>query len=90
MTMEQAVIFATGRRVSSSRAFQLKPPDAELDTMPIGEIELNPARRTVKKSGYRVHLTPTEFELVQQLMAKLVDQLGIRDYWLRSGDPDTA
>jgi DNA-binding response OmpR family regulator len=67
--MEQAAIFATGRQVSSSRAFQLKPPDAELDTMRIGEIELNPARRTVKKSGYRVHLTPTEFELVQQLMS---------------------
>jgi DNA-binding response OmpR family regulator len=67
--MEQSVIFATDRQVSSSRAFQLKPPDAELDTMRIGEIELNPARRTVKKSGYRVHLTPTEFELVQQLMS---------------------
>jgi DNA-binding response OmpR family regulator len=67
--MEQAVIFATDRQVSSSCAFQLRPPDAELDTMRIGEIELNPARRTVKKSGYRVHLTPTEFELVQQLMS---------------------
>ena len=51
--MEQAVIFATDRQVSSSCAFQLKPPDAELDTMRIGEIELNPIRRTVKKSGYR-------------------------------------
>jgi two-component system KDP operon response regulator KdpE len=42
--------------------------EAELDTMRIGDIELDPARRTVKKSGHRVHLTPTEFELLQQLM----------------------
>jgi two-component system, OmpR family, KDP operon response regulator KdpE len=67
--MEQAALFETDHQVSSSRTFQMTPPEVELDTMCIGEIELDPARRTVKKSGHRVHLTPKEFELVQQLMS---------------------
>jgi len=67
--MEQLVISATDHQVSSSRAFELESPDGELNTIRIGDIELNPARRTVKKSGHRVHLTPKEFELVQQLMS---------------------
>ena len=66
--MDQLVISVADPQVSSSYAFQLGPPDAEPDTIRIGDIELNPARRTVKKSGHRVHLTPKEFELVQQLM----------------------
>jgi two-component system KDP operon response regulator KdpE len=68
--MEQAVVFATDHQVSSPRAFQMASPEPELDSMRIGDIELDPARRTVKKSGHRVHLTPTEFELVQQLMSQ--------------------
>jgi two-component system KDP operon response regulator KdpE len=67
--MEQLGMSATNRQVSSSRALQLNPHGTELDTMCIGGIELNPTRRTVKKSGHRVHLTPTEFALVQQLMS---------------------
>jgi two-component system KDP operon response regulator KdpE len=35
----------------------------------IGDIELDPARRTVKKCGRRIHLTPTEFELTHHLMS---------------------
>jgi two-component system KDP operon response regulator KdpE len=34
----------------------------------VGEIELDPARRTVKKANRFVHLTPKEFELTRQLM----------------------
>jgi two-component system, OmpR family, KDP operon response regulator KdpE len=34
-----------------------------------GEIELDPARRTVKKSGEPVHLTPKEFDLLFYLMS---------------------
>jgi two-component system KDP operon response regulator KdpE len=67
--MEQAVIFATDHQVSLPRAFQMTPPEAELDAMRIGDIELDPARRTLRKSGHPVHLTPKEFELVQQLMS---------------------
>src|SRR6202021_105123 len=69
MTMEQAVIFATDRQVSFPRVFRMTPPDPEPGTMRIGDIELDPARRTVRKSGHLVHLTPKEFELVQQLMS---------------------
>jgi hypothetical protein len=48
--MEQGFIFATDRQVSSSRAFQLKPPDAELDTMRIGEIGRSPNRKSISLS----------------------------------------
>ena len=67
LPMEQAVISATDHQVSFSPAVQMTLPEAE--TMRVGDIELDPARRTVRKSGRRVHLTPKEFELVQQLMS---------------------
>ena len=35
----------------------------------IGEIELQPARRTVKKSGQPVKLTPKEYDILHYLMA---------------------
>jgi len=35
----------------------------------IGDVELDPARRVVKKSGTAIHLTPKEFELLQFLMS---------------------
>ena len=35
----------------------------------IGEIELDPARRVVKKAGTPIHLTPKEFELLHLLMS---------------------
>src|SRR5260370_10899885 len=41
-------------------------PDA---VMRIGNIELDPARRLVRKSGEPVHLTPKEFDLLRYLMA---------------------
>jgi two-component system KDP operon response regulator KdpE len=34
----------------------------------VGDIELDPLRRTVKKATRLVHLTPKEFELTHQLM----------------------
>jgi two-component system KDP operon response regulator KdpE len=34
----------------------------------VGEIELEPAKRTVRKRGALVHTTPTEFDLLHQLM----------------------
>jgi two-component system KDP operon response regulator KdpE len=64
--MEQAVMSATDHQASFSRAFPITLPETELR---VGDIQLNPARRTVRKSGHRVHLTPKEFELVQQLMS---------------------
>jgi two-component system, OmpR family, KDP operon response regulator KdpE len=41
-------------------------PDAEIH---IGNIELDPARRLVRKSGEPIHLTPKEFDLLHYLMA---------------------
>ena len=35
----------------------------------IGEIELDPSRRMVRKSGVPIHMTPKEFDLLHQLMA---------------------
>jgi two-component system KDP operon response regulator KdpE len=35
----------------------------------IGEIELDPARRVVKRAGTAIHLTPKEFELLHFLMS---------------------
>jgi two-component system KDP operon response regulator KdpE len=35
----------------------------------IGDIELDPARRVVKRSGTPVHLTPKEFEMLHFLMS---------------------
>jgi two-component system, OmpR family, KDP operon response regulator KdpE len=40
----------------------------EQPVLHIGDIELDPERRTVKKAARLVHLTPKEFELIQQLM----------------------
>jgi two-component system, OmpR family, KDP operon response regulator KdpE len=34
----------------------------------VGDIELDPVRRTVKKANRPIHLTPKEFELTHQLM----------------------
>jgi len=35
----------------------------------IGEIDLDPERRTVKKANHAIHLTPKEFDLLHYLMA---------------------
>lgn len=57
-----ARIRAAVRRSSASRT----DPDAVIR---IGNIELDPARRLVRKSGEPVHLTPKEFDLLRYLMA---------------------
>jgi two-component system KDP operon response regulator KdpE len=53
---------ATIRRTLASRADHAAP-------IRIGEIELDPARRLVKKAGTEIHLSPKEFELLHMLMA---------------------
>ena len=57
-----ARIRAAVRRSSASQA----DPDASIR---IGNIELDPARRLVRKAGEPVHLTPKEFDLLHYLMA---------------------
>jgi two-component system, OmpR family, KDP operon response regulator KdpE len=57
-----ARIRAAVRRSSVSHV----DPDAIIH---IGNIELDPARRLVRKAGEAVHLTPKEFDLLRYLMA---------------------
>jgi two-component system KDP operon response regulator KdpE len=57
-----ARIRAAVRRSSASYV----DPDAVIR---IGNIELDPARRLVRKAGEPVHLTPKEFDLLRYLMA---------------------
>jgi two-component system KDP operon response regulator KdpE len=57
-----ARIRAAVRRSSASQV----DPDAVIH---IGNIELDPARRLVRKAGEPVHLTPKEFDLLRYLMA---------------------
>jgi DNA-binding response OmpR family regulator len=45
-----------------------KPPLA--DTVRIGDVELDPERRRVRRDGEAVHLTPTEFDLLQYLATR--------------------
>jgi two-component system KDP operon response regulator KdpE len=52
---------AAVRRSHASQADESAP-------IRIGEIELDPARRLVKRAGTPIHLTPKEFELLQFLM----------------------
>jgi len=57
-----ARIRAAVRRSSASHV----DPDAPIR---VGEIDLDPARRLVRKAGEPVHLTPKEFDLLHYLMA---------------------
>jgi two-component system KDP operon response regulator KdpE len=53
---------------SAVRRSRANKVDAEA-VMHIGNIELDPARRLVRKAGEPVHLTPKEFDLLHYLMA---------------------
>jgi two-component system, OmpR family, KDP operon response regulator KdpE len=45
------------------------PQTAAAAVIRIGEIELDPPRRLVRKSGESIHLTPKEYDLLHYLMA---------------------
>jgi len=51
--------------IRRSRSFESRTGSS----IKIGEIELDPARRTVHRAGQLVHLTPKEFELLYYLMS---------------------
>src|SRR5260370_10074358 len=53
---------AAVRRAHASQADDAAP-------IRIGDIELDPARRLVKRAGMEIHLTPKEFELLHFLMS---------------------
>ena len=54
-------------RAAVRRAHASQADDAA--AIRIGEIELDPARRLVKRAGTPIHLTPKEFELLHFLMS---------------------
>jgi two-component system KDP operon response regulator KdpE len=56
-------------RIRASMRWAKAPTVQEDPVLHIGDIELDPVRRTVKKANRPVHLTPKEFELTQQLMS---------------------
>jgi two-component system KDP operon response regulator KdpE len=44
------------------------PPSASEIPIHVGVFELNPGKRSVKKNGQEIRLTPTEFDLLRVLM----------------------
>src|SRR5450631_3674347 len=54
-------------RAAVRRAHASQEDDAAV--IKIGEVELDPARRLVKRAGTPIHLTPKEFELLHFLMS---------------------
>jgi two-component system KDP operon response regulator KdpE len=64
--------FHVGELVARMRAAvrraKVVPRDSEGKSLCIGEIRLDPDRRTVFKKGIRIHVTPKEFELLHVLM----------------------
>jgi two-component system, OmpR family, KDP operon response regulator KdpE len=61
----------TARIRAAMRWAKVSGPQSEQEApaLQVGEIELDPVRRTVKKANRLVHLTPKEFELTHQLMS---------------------
>src|SRR5664279_2970104 len=54
-------------RAAVRRAHASKSDEAALIT--IGDVELDPARRVVKRAGTAIHVTPKEFDLLHFLMS---------------------
>jgi two-component system KDP operon response regulator KdpE len=55
-------------RMRAAMRWSRIPDTQEAAVLRIDEIELDPARHTVKKAGRLIHLTPKEFELTHHLM----------------------
>ena len=56
-------------RIRSAVRRTQTPERAEDLPIAIGEIEVQPARRTVKKAGQQIRLTPKEYDILYYLMA---------------------
>jgi len=55
-------------RMRAAMRWAKMPDTQEAAVLRVNEIELDPARHTVKKAGRLIHLTPKEFELTHHLM----------------------
>jgi two-component system, OmpR family, KDP operon response regulator KdpE len=67
MKMQPEILAVDGDAVGATGRPELHR--AGIESIRVGDIELDPTRRTVKKCGQRIHLTPTEFELTHYLMS---------------------
>lgn len=72
--MQQEVLIVDDGLKDSTPSTAIR--NAGFESIRVGDIELDPERRTVKKSGQLVHLTPTEFELTQYLMSNAGRPIG--------------
>jgi two-component system response regulator VanR len=61
--------FAFAELVARLRALARRNHPASPPTLSAGELELDPARRTVSRSGRPIDLTPKEFAVLEALMA---------------------
>ena len=52
------------------RVAERERDDVAAATRTIGDLEINPVERRVRRAGAEVHLTPTEFELLNHLAAR--------------------
>jgi two-component system, OmpR family, KDP operon response regulator KdpE len=65
--MEQRTLLLEYKAVVSHTEYSISGNPTP-ETLYAGDIALDPERRTVKKCGQLVHLTPKEFDLTHQLM----------------------
>ena len=67
MRMQQGILVVDDDSAGPTQRTALR--SVRFESMCVGDIELDTERRTVKKFGRLIHLTPTEFELTQYLMS---------------------
>jgi two-component system response regulator VanR len=85
--------FAFAELVARLRALARRTNPASPPTLSAGDVELDPARRTVARAGRPVDLTPKEFAVLEALMAAegavLSNDELVRRVWDENADPFT-
>jgi len=85
--------FAFAELVARLRALARRAGPAARPTLAAGDLELDPARRTVARGGRPVELTPKEFALLEALMAAdgavLSNDELVGRVWDENADPFT-
>jgi two-component system, OmpR family, response regulator VanR len=85
--------FAFAELVARVRALARRAGPAAPPTLTAGDLELDPARRTVTRAGRAVELTPKEFALLEALMqadgAVLSNDQLVGRVWDENADPFT-
>ena len=83
--------FDFGELLARIRALQRRPPGTDSATLVRGGLELDPSRREVTAHGRAVHLSATEFNILELLMRRapqVVDRNSIaQQAWRDETDP---